>query len=225
MQELDLSGKDFRRKSAVLELNDQNLISDSDLFCENSKHPRNVLRNRIIKNNLIPYKCAICGTTEWLGRNLSLELDHINGINNDNRLENLRFLCPNCHSQTITYGSKNQKITETEYDISEDLKDQIISKYLELKNQKRVSEELNIKPKIIKEIITNAGLGKSNQKYVIQYDSNKNEINRFGTISECCEYLMDNELVKTKILKTCRNTLLRNIDKLWNNYYFKLIET
>ena len=129
MQELDLSGKDFRRKSAVLELNDQKSISDSDLFCENSKHPRNVLRNRIIKNNLIPYKCAICGTTEWLGRNLSLELDHINGINNDNRLENLRFLCPNCHSQTITYGSKNQKTTETEYNISEDLKDKFISKY------------------------------------------------------------------------------------------------
>ena len=225
MQELDLSGKDFRRKSAVLELNDQKSISDSDLFCENSKHPRNILRNRIIKNNLIPYKCAICGTTEWLGRNLSLELDHINGINNDNRLENLRFLCPNCHSQTITYGSKNQKITETTYDISEDLKDKIISKYLELKNQKRVSEELSIKPNIIKEVITEAGLGKSNQKYVIQYNSEMEEVHRFGTISECCEYLMANNLVKTKILKTCRNTLLRNIDKLWNNYYFKLIET
>lgn len=224
MQELNLSGKDFRRKSAILELNDQKSISDSDLFCENSKHPRTVLRNRIIKNNLIPYKCAICGTTEWLGRNLSLELDHINGINNDNRVENLRFLCPNCHSQTITYGSKNQKITETEYDISEELKDKIISKYLELKNQKRVSEELHIKPKIVKEIITNAGLGKSNQKYVIQYDSNKNEINRFGTISECCEYLMNNDLVSTKLLKTCRNTLLRNVGKLWNNNYFEIIE-
>ena len=50
------------------------------------------------------------------------------------------------------------------------------------------------------------------------------ELNRFGSISECCEYLMNNNLVKTKLLKTCRNTLLRNIDKLWNNYYFKLLD-
>lgn len=225
MKELNLTGQDFRRKSILTELNEQNIVKDEDLFCENSKHPRNILRNRIIKNNLIPYKCAICGITEWLGKNLSLELDHINGVNNDNRLENLRFLCPNCHSQTVTYGSKNKKITEVDYEITENLKDQIISKYLELKNQKKVSEELHIKLKIVKKVITNAGLGKSNQKYVIQYDLNKNEINRFGTISECCEYLMNNNLVSTKLLKTCRNTLLRNIGKYWNNSYFEIIET
>lgn len=225
MQELNLTGQDFRRKSVFLELNEQNKIKTEDLFCENSKHPRNIIRSRIIKEKLIPYKCAICGITKWQNKNLSLELDHINGINNDNRLKNLRFLCPNCHSQTVTYGSKNQKITDINYEITNDIRDQVISKYLELKNQKKVSEELNIKSKIVKEIIANTGLGKSNQKYVIQYDQDMNELNRFGTISECCEYLMNNNLVKTKILKTCRNTLLRNIDKLWNNYYFKLIET
>ena len=224
MQELSLTGKDFRKRLAILEINEQNKINPEELFCENSKHPRSVLRRTIITNKLIPYTCAICGITEWQGKNLSLELDHINGINNDNRLENLRFLCPNCHSQTVTYGSKNQKITENNYEITSELRDSVISKYLELKNQKKVAEELQIKQKVVKEIITNAGLGKSNQKYVIQYDSEMNEINRFGTIAECCEYLMQNELVKTKILKTCRNTLLRNIDKLWNNSYFKLVE-
>ena len=141
----ELTGQDYRRKSAVIELNIQNTISDKELFCENSKHSRNILRNRIIKNELIPYKCAICGITEWLDKNLSLELDHINGVNNDNRLENLRFLCPNCHSQTITYGSKNQKITELSYEITQELREQIISKYVELKNQKKVSEELDLK--------------------------------------------------------------------------------
>ena len=225
MQELNLTGKDFRKRSVILEINEQNKVSPEELFCENSKHPRSVLRRTIIANKLIPYTCAICGITEWQGKNLSLELDHINGINNDNRLENLRFLCPNCHSQTVTYGSKNQRITETSYEITQELRERVISKYIELKNQKKVSEELGIKPKIVKEVITEAGLGKSNQKYVIQYNSEMEEVHRFGTISECCEYLIASNLVKTKILKTCRNTLLRNIDKLWNNYYFKLIET
>lgn len=225
MQELNLTGQDFRRKSVITELNEQNKLAIDELFCENSKHPRNILRRRIIADKLIPYKCAICGITEWQGKNLSLELDHINGINNDNRLENLRFLCPNCHSQTDTYGSKNKKIIEKDYDIPAELKDEIISKYAELKNQKRVSEELNVKLKVVKEVIKNSGIGKSNQKYVIQYDAEMHELNRFGTISECCEYLINENLVKTKILKTCRNTLLRNVNKFWNGYYFKLIES
>lgn len=224
MTDLNLSGKNFRGKSTVAASNELKKIDKDKLFCKGSRHNRNILRRTIIQDNLIPYKCAICGITEWNGRTLSLELDHINGENNDNRLENLRFLCPNCHSQTDTYGSRNQKITESKYDITEELKDLVIGKYLELKNQKKVAEVLNVKHSVIKQIISDAGLGKSNQKYIIQYDSNMEELNRFGSISECCEYLMNNNLVKTKLLKTCRNTLLRNIDKLWNNYYFKLLD-
>lgn len=224
MTDLNLSGKDFKGKSTIAEINEQNKVNPEKLFCKNSKHSRNILRKHIITNNLIPYECAICGTKEWQGKTLSLELDHINGENNDNRLENLRFLCPNCHSQTTTYGSRNQKLTESKYEITSELIDLVIGKYLELKNQKKVSEILNIKHKVVKEIISDAGLGKSNQKYVIQYDENMNEVNRFGSISECCEYLMNNELVKTKLLKTCRNTLLRNVDKFWNNYYFKILD-
>ena len=44
---------------------------------------------------------------KWQGQDLSLQLDHINGVNNDHRVKNLRFLCPNCYSQTDTYGGKN----------------------------------------------------------------------------------------------------------------------
>lgn len=223
MKKLNLTGKDFRGKSVTVEKLEQSAVNSEELFCENSKHLRNILRNRIIKDNLIPYRCAICGITEWQGKNLSLELDHINGINNDNRLDNLRFLCPNCHSQTVTYGSKNKKITDTKYEISDEIREQVISNYIKLKNQKKVSEELNIKQKIVKQIITEARLGKANQKYVIQYDKDMNELKRFGSIAECCEYLMNNDMVRTKLLKTCRNTLLRNIDKLWNNSYFKLV--
>ena len=52
-------------------------------------------------------KCAICGIDNWFGQSITLELDHINGNGIDNKEENLRCLCPNCHSQTSTYRSKN----------------------------------------------------------------------------------------------------------------------
>ena len=67
------------------------------------------IRRVILKENLIEYKCSECNVKTWNGKILSLHLDHINGINSDNRLENLRFLCPNCHSQTETYTGKNKK--------------------------------------------------------------------------------------------------------------------
>ena len=66
------------------------------------------VRKTIIREKLIPYECSKCGINEWNGKMLSLHLDHINGVNNDHRLENLRFLCPNCHSQTETYTGRNK---------------------------------------------------------------------------------------------------------------------
>jgi hypothetical protein len=67
------------------------------------------LKKKILKYNLKPYHCDKCSISLWLDKPLSLHLDHINGCNTDNRLENLRFLCPNCHSQTETYCGKSKK--------------------------------------------------------------------------------------------------------------------
>lgn len=80
-----------------------------EILTENSAYTnRGRLKVRLISENLLEYRCSICGNEgEWLGQPLSLQLDHINGINNDNRLDNLRFLCPNCHSQTDTFSGKN----------------------------------------------------------------------------------------------------------------------
>lgn len=78
--------------------------------------PWHLLKPRDIKKRLLleqDNKCAICNLTPiWNGKPLSLQLDHIDGnkkTDHDNRRENLRLLCPNCHSQTDTYGSKNLK--------------------------------------------------------------------------------------------------------------------
>lgn len=68
------------------------------------------LKVRLIKNGLLKYKCYGdgCGISIWKGNTLSLQLDHINGISSDHRIENLRLLCPNCHSQTETFCGKNK---------------------------------------------------------------------------------------------------------------------
>ena len=85
-------------------------ISNEDYFIANKSRNNYHTKNRILANNLIEYKCACCGNVgEWNGRPLVLQLDHINGDNCDNRLENLRFLCPNCHSQTDTFAGRNCK--------------------------------------------------------------------------------------------------------------------
>lgn len=61
------------------------------------------------KHNLLPYVCVGCRNEgSWQGRDLVLELDHIDGDCLNNRLENLRWLCPNCHSQTDTYKNKKR---------------------------------------------------------------------------------------------------------------------
>lgn len=81
-----------------------------EIMVENSTYSNmSRLKKRIIKANLIEYKCSCCGLTEWNGKSITLQLHHINGNNRDNRKENLTFLCPNCHSQTDSYCGKNKE--------------------------------------------------------------------------------------------------------------------
>lgn len=85
-------------------------LRNEQVFIENSYYARHHIKKRIIEQKLISYECSVCGNIgEHNNKPLSLQLDHINGNGCDHRLENLRFLCPNCHSQTETYAGKGSK--------------------------------------------------------------------------------------------------------------------
>lgn len=77
---------------------------------EDSYHQSYKLKLRLISDGIKIHKCECCGITKWMGKPTPIELDHINGNNRDNRLENLRLLCPNCHAQTDTYRGRNKTL-------------------------------------------------------------------------------------------------------------------
>ncbi len=111
------AGQNIRKRVKQLNLSDEHFIQkrpikrdEANIFILNSTATQRTLRRWYFKGNYTPYKCSICGQEPyWNGKELSLTLDHINGINNDDRLENLRWICPNCDRQLDTFGSKNIK--------------------------------------------------------------------------------------------------------------------
>lgn len=85
-------------------------ISLEDVLVENSLYSRKSLKRRLLREGFRKNECELCGLTEWNGEKLIMILDHINGNNTDNRLENLRMVCPNCNSQLPTHCRGHKKI-------------------------------------------------------------------------------------------------------------------
>lgn len=108
---LKLDTSHFLGKAHLTGQNRHNLstrIPLDEILVENSTYentPR--LGERLVREGVLEEKCYECGITEWRGQKLRFRLDHINGKNRDHRRENLRFLCPNCDSQTDTYCGRN----------------------------------------------------------------------------------------------------------------------
>jgi predicted RNA-binding Zn-ribbon protein involved in translation (DUF1610 family) len=86
------------------------LATPESALVPNGSYARKTLKRVILTHSLIPYNCAECGMgPEWRGKPLVLRLDHINGERNDDRIDNLRFVCPNCDSQSPTFCGRNNR--------------------------------------------------------------------------------------------------------------------
>ncbi len=99
--------KDARNKGKII--NKPQLIPLHEVLVDGRRTNSVQLKQRLIAAKLLEERCLWCRISEWRGVKLVLQLDHINGDSADNRLGNLRLLCPNCHSQTDTYCGKNVK--------------------------------------------------------------------------------------------------------------------
>jgi hypothetical protein len=81
-----------------------------EILVRDSSYCRTHLKKRLLEEKLLPNICSSCSQSpEWNGKSLVLILDHINGTSNDNRLNNLRLLCPNCNSQTETFCGRRKR--------------------------------------------------------------------------------------------------------------------
>lgn len=97
------SGKGMRKNMPVIQISE--IIYDN----KQPQYQTYKLKLRLIDEGLKFNKCEVCGLDEWNGKILNMELDHIDGDRTNHHLTNLRMICPNCHSQTDTYRSKNRK--------------------------------------------------------------------------------------------------------------------
>lgn len=96
-------GLEFAKKSSGTKIDLVEILEGLHPYYQTFK-----LKNRLLKEKIFENKCTCCGVTEWQNKPLKMQLDHINGDNTNHKLENLRMICPNCHSQTDTYCGKNK---------------------------------------------------------------------------------------------------------------------
>lgn len=107
IKEWDIDNSHFCGKAHLKGGIPSNATPLEEILRKNTTYRSSTLKRRLIKAGKLEDECSVCGLGPiWEGRELTLELDHINGDRFDNRLENLRVICPNCHSQTPTFRGR-----------------------------------------------------------------------------------------------------------------------
>ena len=87
----------------------------ADVLVQGSTYQRALLKERLFAEGLKERRCQLCGQDEmWHGRRMSLILDHVNGVHDDNRLENLRIVCANCNATLDTHCGRNNRLPQAE---------------------------------------------------------------------------------------------------------------
>ena len=110
--EIDYS-KTYSNRNKNREVNIEEYLNNSKAI-SSTKLKLKLLALKIKEN-----KCECCGISEWMGKPIVCELHHINGDPTDNRIENLQILCPNCHSLTENFRSRNRKVVSAQKETSD----------------------------------------------------------------------------------------------------------
>ena len=110
IKEEDIDCSHLQNSNKGRKFPDRKIIPLEEVMIKHSTYARSCLKRRLLKDGILENKCKICDLKPiWENKKLVMVLDHINGINNDHREENLRLLCPNCNSQTSTFAGKTKK--------------------------------------------------------------------------------------------------------------------
>jgi len=141
------SSANMTRKKLPIE---NNLILNSKNYASSS------LKKRLVKEKYLEDKCNRCGLLpRWNDQELTLQLEHKNGDHFDNRIENLEILCPNCHTQTKTYGSKRRKIRKNCLSCNKAIgKNSILCMGCENRNRKERPKNRKVKDRPTKDVLS-----------------------------------------------------------------------
>ena len=193
----------FGKKVSQVNINSEKLPLNK-ILVEDSEYNRTRLKERLVQEGLKEYKCECCGITEWQGKPISLQLHHLNGIHNDNRLPNLQLLCPNCHSQTENFGVKGKGLVIKRKCESLPVEDK--KKIMDTVSEFGIVQARKILPyrnSLINSVV------KNNQSIIIMTSPSGEEI-EFSTMYEASKYLYEKcnigkniESSRTGISKCC----------------------
>ena len=194
----------FTKRNSIYYNQDNTSLPLEKILIKDSEYNRTKLKTRLVKEGLKEYKCECCGISEWNGKPLTLQLHHINGIHNDNRLSNLQLLCPNCHSQTENFGTRGRgtSIIRKAENLSKEDIDLIMNTVREV-GIVEARKQLTFRNSLINSVV-------KNHRDTIVMEDLKGNTKEFSTTVEAANYIFNElnlgssiESIRTGISKCC----------------------